>query len=118
MGRKQKYKAQEVIDALREADGIQTEAASILGCTRRTVKNYIDRYVTVKEAYIEAREANVDRMERKLMDAINEGDVTAIKFGLATIGKHRGYVKRQEVTGAGGEPLQIEYVNDWRNAED
>jgi len=115
MGR---YKAQEVIDAIYEADGILAQAARILGCTRQTVHNYVNRYATVKDAYHSAREANIDHAERKLMDAVDGGSVTAIKFLLATVGKHRGYVRRQEVTGADGEPLKIEYVNDWRNAQD
>ena len=33
-----------------------------------------------------------------------------MQFALRTIGKHRGYVERQEVTGAEGKPLNITWV--------
>jgi hypothetical protein len=49
---------------------------------------------------------------------IKAGNVTAIIFYLKTQAKDRGYVERQELTGADGGKLQVEYVNDWRSAKD
>ena len=63
------------------------------------------------------RESLLDLAEGSLFDQVRKGNITAIIFTLKTIGKHRGYVERQEVTGADGGKVQIEYVNDWRGDE-
>ena len=47
----------------------------------------------------------VDFVEHQLMASIKAGSVQAQIFYLKTKGKHRGYVERTEVTGAGGRPL-------------
>ena len=104
-----------MIQALKKNNGIMARAAQALGCARSTVSNYIDRYPTVKAAFDEANETNIDFVESKLMSNINSGDTTAIIFFLKTKAKHRGYVERQEVTGADGKDLRISYVNDWRD---
>lgn len=51
----QRYKAQEVVDAIRASNGVVQQAASALGCSPRTIYNYADRYVTVQEAMDESR---------------------------------------------------------------
>jgi hypothetical protein len=51
----QRYKAQEVVDAIRASNGVVQQAASALGCSPRTIYNYADRYVTVQEALDESR---------------------------------------------------------------
>lgn len=91
----EKYKAQQMIDAIVEAKGILTEAAKKLGCSRQTLYNYMKRYTTVKEAYNEANEKNKDFVEGKLMDAIDKGNVTAMIFFLKTKAKDRGYIERR-----------------------
>lgn len=113
-----KIPAEDVIDALYKANGNVSQAARILGCSRQTVHNKINNLVTVKEAYEDARETRVDWMESKLDENIEEGDTRAIIYGLTTMGRTRGYGKQVAVTGADGEPLKVEYVNDWRNAKD
>lgn len=118
MAGKQKLKADDVAVAIQDAKGILAQAARALGCSRQTVSNYIERFATVKAAYEEANETNIDFVESKLMSNINSGDTTAIIFFLKTKAKNRGYVERQEVVGKdGGEighKIAIEYVNDWR----
>lgn len=112
MGAPQKYTAQEVIDAIVEEKGVLSQAGKRLGCTRQTVTNYIDRYPTVKAAFDEANETNVDYVESRLMANIEKGDTTAIIFFLKTKGKHRGYVERQEITGQDGGKLEVEISAD------
>jgi len=112
---KQQYKAAEVIDALKRARGIKAVAAKILGCDRRTVERYCNRYVTVERACKDAREMLIDIAEGKLASHVDKGDWPAVKWTLATIGKQRGYVERQEVTGAEGGALDVRYVDDWRD---
>ena len=69
------------------------------------MQNYIDRYATVRAAQAEASETTIDFVESQLLKNINEGDTTSIIFFLKTKAKHRGYVERQEISGANGAPL-------------
>jgi len=57
----------------------------------------------IKDAF----EAVLDNVESKLLSKINDGDVTSLIFFLKTRGKKRGYVERQEITGANGEGLDV-----------
>jgi DNA-binding protein Fis len=46
----ERYRPDEVADALRQAGGIENQAASLLGCCRATVGAYITRYPEVRAA--------------------------------------------------------------------
>ena len=119
MAKKNGYTAQQVIDALEEGRGYVSKAASLLGCTPQTVYNYRDKFVSVAEAWAAIREARHDFVENKLHEAINSGNVTAIIFYLKTQCKPRGYVERQELTGADGKELQaITYITENRPTND
>ena len=113
-GRNGRYTAAEVAEALTEAKGFTTHAARRLGCTARTVQNYMKRHSTVRQARDEAKESLKDHTEIKLVEAINEGNMTAIIFFLKTQAKDRGYVERQEIKWDSDKPIKIELVNDWR----
>lgn len=103
----ERYSTAQVIEALQVARGIKTDAAKILRCTRHTIENYIKRHPTVAKAYREQRETLVDLAEGKLIGKVDADEWPAIKFVLVTLGKTRGYVERQEVTGAEGGPLMV-----------
>jgi len=87
-----------MVDAVQRAHGIATVAAKILGCTRRTIYNYIERYPEVALAYKEAREENVDVAENKQLQALNKGARWAIENWLfySKEGRERGWLKRAE----------------------
>ena len=113
---KPRFTQRQMIDALTKAKGMVSVAARSLDCDPETVRNYVARYPKVAEAIREARELTLDISELALYKAIQEGEGWAIKYMLATQGKNRGYVERQEITGADGQPQKyvIEHVNDWR----
>ena len=96
----EKYTTAKMIEALREKHGNLSAAARFLNCSRNTIARYIDTYPTVKAVADEERETLIDFAENQLFQQVKEGNITAIIFTLKTIGKHRGYVERQEVTGA------------------
>ena len=106
-----KFTAEQMIEAIRDADGIIASAARKLGTSRQTVHNYVNRYATVKAAYEEARDTNIDYAESQLMRAVQKGSLPAIMFMLKTIGRNRGYVERQEVANEGEMTVKVEYVN-------
>lgn len=102
-----KYTAQQMIDALIASKGMVYVAARALGCTAQTVYNYIDRYPSVAEACKQERGMMVDTAELALWKALQAGEAWAVSLTLKTIGKDRGYVERQEVTGAEGDVIRV-----------
>ena len=102
----EKYTTAQMIEALREKHGNLSAAARFLGCSRNTISRYIKIYPTVKAVADEERETLIDFAENQLFKQVQEGNITAIIFTLKTIGKSRGYVERQEVTGADGKPVE------------
>lgn len=110
---KEKFTANQIIDALREKHGNLSAAARYLGCDRHTVTRYINTYPTVQAVADEERETLIDFAENQLFKQVQDGNITAIIFTLKTIGKHRGYVERQEVTGADGGAIVV----NWDDAE-
>ena len=105
----EKFTSSQIIDALREKHGNMSAAARYLGCDRHTIGRYIETYSTVKAVYEEERETLIDFAENQLFQQVKEGNITAIIFTLKTIGKHRGYVERQEVTGANGGAIIVDW---------
>jgi hypothetical protein len=107
----EKFTSVQIIEALREKHGNLSAAARFLGCDRHTIGRYIDTYPTVKAVADEERETLIDFAENQLFQQVKDGNITAIIFTLKTIGKSRGYVERQEVTGAEGKALTIKWVD-------
>jgi len=94
--RPQRFTEEQVAQAVRDTRGIATAAASKLGCNPSTIYAYLKRYPDLDEVLSEARESALDFAESKLMDAIEDGNLTAIIFFLKTRGKSRGYSERPE----------------------
>ena len=105
-----KFTTKQMIDAVRDAEGNLSDAARILGCHRSTVHNYVNRYSTVKQAYEEENEKFIDEAQGQLRKHVKRGSLPAVMFVLKTKGKSRGYVERQEVTGADGAPQKVEII--------
>lgn len=99
---KPRFTAAQMIQAIRTAKGLKSEAARELGCSWYTVHRACRRHPTVQRVYEETREEFVDLAEKKLRDKVNKGADWAVKWVLATLGKNRGYVERveQKQTGA------------------
>jgi hypothetical protein len=102
---KQRFTAAQVIVALQATKGMVYLAAKRLKCDPDTVLNYCKRYPSVEAAKQTQRGELVDLAEQKLRESIQNGEAWGITLCLKTIGKDRGYVERQEVTGNDGAPL-------------
>jgi hypothetical protein len=96
-----------VAEILRITRGNLSSAAERIGCNRVTVYNYIEAHPELKEVLKEARETMLDHAESSLYNAAIRGEGGAVCFFLKTQGKSRGYIERQELTGAEGVPLTI-----------
>lgn len=106
-----------VKDALIKKKGNVSDVANYLGCTRKTIYNYINKYDDVKTAREDAVEAAIDYVESKLFDQIEKGNITAIIFYLKTIGKSRGYIERQETEQVGEVVFRVVEVDRHSDTE-
>ena len=95
-----------MLDAIKKNGGAVYLAARELGCAPNTIYNRMKKTPALKQAVEDARGEVVDYAEQKLRLAILNGEPWAIAMALKTIGKSRGYVERQEVTGADGKPVE------------
>lgn len=120
MASKPRYTPAQVIAALQATKGLMFLAAKKLRCQYQTVKNYCDRYPEVQAVLEEERGAMVDLAEQKLLTSIRKGEAWGISLCLKTLGKHRGYVERQEVTGEDGKAfvIRVIYENAGRDGEE
>ena len=95
-----------------EMMGNVSMVARTLNVSRTTLYNYINSHSTVKQALSESREKMIDNVESKLYSKALDGDTTSMIFFLKTQGKHRGYVERQEVTGADGGAVMVKWDDE------
>lgn len=105
------FQKSDIKKAIQGSGGYISEIARRLKCDWHTADKYIKEFELTEDLMIEDERAT-DRAEIKLMEAIEDGEIAAIIFRLKTKGKKRGYVERQEVTGAGGEKVIIQVHSD------
>lgn len=94
MGKKERQKL--FLKNLKEGQGIISYACDMTGISRACYYKWIDNDPKFKEIVEEINEGIIDRVESKLLNAINDDDLTAIIFYLKTKGKKRGYIERVE----------------------
>jgi len=92
-----------------ELMGNITMVSRTLNVDRTTVYNFMKKHPMVKAKLDEAREKMIDNVESKLYSKALDGDTASMIFFLKTQGKSRGYVERQEVTGAEGGAVIVKW---------
>lgn len=97
------------IEAIQQCGGFVSTAARRLKTSRTTLHAMINKHPKLKEAVDDAREAKKDHAEGKLLNLIDQENVTAIIFYLKTQAKERGYVERQQMehSGPDGGPQEV-----------
>lgn len=111
------FQLSDIKNAIEGSGGYISDIAKKLKCDWHTAEKYIKQFELQHLLDIE-REVSVDKTEKRLMQKIEEGDTTAIIFKLKTHGKKRGYIERQEFTGADGDKLNafsVEILNGGTN---
>ena len=98
--------------ALIEANGIVSQAARNLGITRNALNLRIMKYPALKAACEEAREYFIDKGESALVRAVENNEAWAISLLLKTLGKHRGYVEKQEIGVDGNITVNVVKFSD------
>lgn len=102
--------ADKVIALIEEYKGNLTACAKRLGCARLTIRAFINKHPTCQQALDTARESMIDNVETVLYSKALAGEPWAVCFFLKTQAKHRGYIERQELTGADGNELIVKVV--------
>jgi hypothetical protein len=119
-----KRKRGEMLQALRETKGIVWLACEKVGITRHQHNDWLRDDPDYREVCEIIKDERTDYVEGQLLKLIEGAEYevitehgiqvlrdapckASIKFYLGTIGKNRGFVERQEITGAEGGPVQI-----------
>ena len=96
-----------MIEALEKSLGIVTTACKAVGISRETHYRWLREDEKYKASVDAIADIALDFAESSLHKQIQNGEVSSTIFYLKTKGKSRGYVERQEITGADGGPVQI-----------
>lgn len=83
--------------AILRTRGVPADMKRLLGKGRATIGRYIDSKPALKELLEDVAEDFLDEVEKLHKNAALQGDLTAQRFILQTLGKRRGYTTRQEV---------------------
>lgn len=88
---KNKFTAQQLIDAMPGSGGIIANIARYIGGDWNTVKKYIETMPTVKAAYDAEVESLLDLAESNIVQSLKLGDISTSKWYLSQKAKKRGY---------------------------
>jgi hypothetical protein len=116
MARKEELDWRQLVKVIHAKQGVLSQVARAMDCHLTTIYNYRDRYANVAQAIKDARNTFdtelLDEAEIKLREATRDGAPWAVKYTLSTKGKTRGYVERQEITGADGGTIRVTLTDD------
>ena len=96
-----------IIAALRETNGLISLAAKRVPCSVTTIYTRARNVQAVAQVIRECRAELVDYGELALRRAVIDGEPWAVGLVLKTLGKDRGYIERQEITGADGGDIRM-----------
>lgn len=86
---------EQVVAVYKKSAGNLSLCAESLNIDRKTLDRWRKRYPELHNMMCDVEEGLIDLCETKLMQQINEGNLTAIIFFLKTKGKQRGYIEGQ-----------------------
>tara|TARA_R100000935_G_scaffold28627_2_gene48988 strand:- start:416 stop:772 length:357 start_codon:yes stop_codon:yes gene_type:complete len=104
---------------LEKSLGVVTTACKNSSCSRETFYKYCKDDEVFKDKVKDIENIALDFAESQLHKQIQDGNTSATIFYLKTKGKTRGYIERQEITGADGMPtnFQIEIIGSTQNKD-
>ena len=102
-----------ILEALEKHLGIVTTACRTVGVGRTTFYGWLNEDKEFAKKVEDVQNIALDFAESQLHKQIGDGNTSATIFYLKTKGKGRGFVERQEITGANGMPtnFQIEIID-------
>lgn len=95
------------IESFETAYGNVSMACKLTDISRQTYYNWVDTDPGFVEtlSQVKPKQKLIDLAEHGLQRKLVDGDITAIIFTLKTLGKDRGYIERNELTGKDGTAL-------------
>tara|TARA_A100001201_G_scaffold142227_1_gene139828 strand:- start:607 stop:966 length:360 start_codon:yes stop_codon:yes gene_type:complete len=96
-----------LLEALEKSLGVVTTACKRVGVGRTTYYDWYNSDPEFKKEVDDLQNVALDFAESQLHKQIAENSTTATIFYLKTKGKKRGYIERQEITGADGVPTNV-----------
>jgi hypothetical protein len=94
---KNKKKKSQFIAMLEECYGIISTACDAVGINRSTFYRWCNDDEEFRKSAVDVEEVAIDFVESKLLNCIEEGNITAIIFYLKTKGKQRGYSEKYKI---------------------
>lgn len=110
----------QVVEALEKSLGVVTTACKQTGVNRSTFYEWYNKDEEFKKAVDSIGDIALDFAESQLHKQIKDGNTPATIFYLKTKGKRRGYIERQEITGADGSPtsFKIEIIDTGEDSDE
>ena len=101
-----------ILEALEQSLGVVTTACKKVGIGRTTFYQWLKDDEEFAKQVDDISNITLDFAESQLHKQIKDGNTSATIFYLKTKGKKRGYIERQEITGADGmhTNFQIEII--------
>jgi len=105
-------KKESLLKSLEQSLGVVTVACKKAGIPRSTYYKWLNEDEAFAVEVRDIENVALDFAESQLHKQISQNNTSATIFYLKTKGKNRGYVERQEITGAEGMPtnFQIEII--------
>lgn len=94
--------------------GIVSTTCKQLGVSRSWYYEMLKSDPEFKQECDDVNELVIDIVETQLHKNIKDGKEASALFYLKTRGKHRGYIERNEFTGANGGPIQTQVLDEDR----
>jgi len=94
-----------MLEALEKTLGIVSTAANIVGITRKTHYDWLNKDPEYAKSVSELENLALDYAESKLFKNIEKEKEASVFFYLKTKGKKRGYIERQEILHQGAMPV-------------
>jgi hypothetical protein len=109
MAAKKGLTTEQVIAALRKANGNMSLAARSLGVERANIFYYVNTYPTVRAAHDEAAAYVSDIAEGHLVSGVMRGDWDRVRYWLESKARDRGYGRGAQVEHTGGITIKVVY---------
>ena len=106
-------KKESLLKSLEQSLGVVTVACKKADIPRSTYYKWLNNDEVFANQVRDIENVALDFAESQLHTQIGDGNTSATIFYLKTKGKKRGYIERQEITGADGMPtnFQIEIID-------
>ena len=108
MNESRHIKKESLLKALEQSLGVVTVACKKADIPRSTYYKWLNEDEEFAKEVKDIENIALDFVESKLFENIRDGKTSETIFYLKTKGKNRGYVERQEITGADGMPTKFE----------